>query len=291
MPLWVASVQPLLIAAVLLWAGVGKLAGRQSADAARRSALAQLLGPERAVPAYTLVGFVEVALGAALALPPAPRAEAAVAAALHVGFLAYLGYAKVAAPESSCGCLSAQRAPVRWRGFARAGLLLLAALAALTTTEFWLAAATEHPLAATVLLLAEAAAVVALSAELDGYWLVPLRRLKVRLTHPLPTGSFEVPIASTVEQLHRSGVYRRIADLIESDVREHWDEGEWRIVCFTARYQGRVGSAVFAVPRLSYQPGAVRVAIVDEETREVLLSLNPIPDPVAEAGWPVPAPA
>lgn len=285
---WVAAIQPLLIATVLIWAAAGKLASRRAPDAARRSALAQLVGAGRAVSAYRLVGVLELGVGAALVLPPALRAEAAVAAALHVGFLAYLGYAKLAAPASSCGCLSAQRVPVGWRGFARASVLLVAALGATTTTGFWLGAVTDRPLAAAALVLAELALIVGLSAELDGYWLMPLRRWKVRLTHPLPTGSFEVPIASTVEQLQRSGVYRRVSDLIGSDVREHWDEGEWRIVSYTARYQGRVGSAVFAVPRLRYDPRAVRVAIVDDETDETLLALDNIPDPVAEAGWPVP---
>lgn len=289
MVLWVASLQPVVVGAVLIWAAVGKLFSRYAATAARRSALTNLLGEERALPAYRLVGVAELAIGAALVLPPALPAEALVAAGLHIGFLGYLGYAKVAAPESSCGCLSAQRAPVGWRGIARAGALLIAALAAATTTTAWHETLLAQPFAAITVLVAEAVVVIGLSAELDAYWLLPLRRLRVRLTHPLPTGSFDVPLASTVEQLQRSGVYRRVAPTISSDVLDHWDEGDWRIVSYAARYDGRLASAVFAVPRLRYEPGAVRVAIVDEETHATLLSLDSVPDPIAEAGWPVPA--
>ena len=88
--------------------------------------------------------------------------------------------------------------------------------------------------------------------------------------------------------MQRSGVHRRVAAIISSDVLDHWDEGDWRIVTYAARYDDRPASAVFAVPRLRYEPGAVRVAIVDEETNATLLSLESESDPIAEAGWPVP---
>jgi hypothetical protein len=103
-----------------------------------------------------------------------------------------------------------------------------------------------------------------LSAEFDPAWLVPLRRLRVRLSHPLAGTGFEVPLQSTVQQLQRSDAYRQVARLLVSDVREHWDEGEWRLLCYTARRDGRAATAVFAVPRLRYEPAAVRVALVDE---------------------------
>jgi hypothetical protein len=128
--------------------------------------------------------------------------------------------------------------------------------------------------------------VAVLSPEWDGYWLMPLRRWKVRVTHPLRRRTDEIPLTVTVAQLQRSGVYGQISRLITSDVREHWDEGEWRIVCYGARLRGEEVSAVFAVPRTRFEPGAVRAALVAESTGATVLSLDPVPDPVAEAGWP-----
>jgi hypothetical protein len=166
---------------------------------------------------------------------------------------------------------------VSWRAFARAGMLAGACALIPWAATGWPAALAERPLGAAAILLAEAAALVALSAELDPVWLVPLRRLRLRLAHPLARtrslgpiparpigGGFEVPLQSTVQQLQRSEAYRRVARLLVSDVREHWDEGEWRMLCYTARQDGRPTTAVFAVPRLRYEPDAVRVALVDE---------------------------
>jgi hypothetical protein len=130
-----------------------------------------------------------------------------------------------------------------------------------------------------VVLVAEALVCVALSGELDRYWLRPLRRLKVRLTHPLgaTAGSFEVPLASTVQQLLRSPAYRSVGELLRSDVLDHWDEGEWRFLSYTAAYAGRPATAVFAVPLPRYEPDAVNVAVVDEEKGETLYKPDLLP--------------
>ncbi|MFF5073456.1 hypothetical protein ACFY2R_20225 [Micromonospora olivasterospora] len=72
-------------------------------------------------------------------------------------------------------------------------------------------------------------ACAALSPELDRRWLLPLRQLRVRLTHPLRGGS-GVPLLASVQQLQLSEAYRRVAPLLRSDVQEHWDDGEWRFV-------------------------------------------------------------
>jgi hypothetical protein len=119
--------------------------------------------------------------------------------------------------------------------------------------------------------LVEAMVFVALSAELDRYWLMPLRRLKVRLTHPLAgTASFEVPLAATQQQLLRSTAYQQVNPYLRSDIRDHWDEGDWRFVSYTASYDERPATAVFAVPRLRYEPDEVRVALVDDDSGETL---------------------
>ncbi|WP_155370577.1 MauE/DoxX family redox-associated membrane protein [Catellatospora vulcania] len=287
---WIAPLQPLLLGIVLLWSARLKLLSPHAAAAAGRSALAKLVGDTRALPAYRLVGAGEAALALVLLAPPALPAEALAAAALSLGFTGYLAYARVAAPDSSCGCLSATRTPVRWRSFARTGALLAASMLALPAAGSWFDVLRGRPLPAAALLLAETALLVVLSPELDRHWLDRLRQLKVQVTRPLPAGGFDVPLDSTVEQLHRSPVWRETAALLTSDLREHWDDDDWRILVFTARHHGQEVAAVYAVPRLRYQPAAVRVVLVDEPTGQVLLTLESPPDS-PEPDWVLPSPA
>ncbi|MFJ8582206.1 MauE/DoxX family redox-associated membrane protein [Micromonospora sp. NPDC093277] len=272
----IAALQPLVVGAVLIWSSRVKLFSRHAAAAANRSALVRLLGQRRALPAYRLLGGVELTLGALLLLPPVLRLEAIAATVLAVGFLGYLAYARQAAPTSSCGCLSARSAPVSGRSLGRAALLVAAGALAAVAPAGWPGALSERPLAGTAMLVAELAAVVALSPELDAAWLLPLRRLRARLTHPLRGGS-GVPLLATVQQLQLSDVYRRIAPLLRSDVREHWDDGDWRFVGHAARYQGRPVTAVFAVPLADREPDAVRVAVVDDASGQTVLSLAGAP--------------
>src|SRR3954447_15353153 len=99
---WPASVQPLFIGGTLLWSGGLKCFARSARRSAERSALASLVGDGRVLSAYRLTGVLELALAALLLLPPAHPAETAAAALLGAGFLAYLTYARVVAPDSSC---------------------------------------------------------------------------------------------------------------------------------------------------------------------------------------------
>jgi hypothetical protein len=266
---WPASVQPLFIGGTLLWSGGLKCFGRSARRSAERSALASLVGEGRALPAYRLTGALELALAAVLLIPPAYTAEPVAAAVLGAGFLAYLAYARIFAPDSSCGCLSKQRTPVTWRSFARAGLVLAAALLG-TQAGSWWGAGLARPLTV-VLLVAEAAALVALSPEFDRAWLLPLRRLRIRLRHPLAERSFEMPLESSLQQLLVSPAYRQVSGLLRSGLRETWDEEDVRVLCYTAEYDGTSATAVFAVPLRHYRPEDVRVALVDESTESTLL--------------------
>jgi hypothetical protein len=266
---WFASLQPALVGGVLLWASAVKLFAGSAPLAARRSALSRLVGAERSLVAYRVVGTVELMVGALLVLPPAHPAEALAAVALGVGMLAYLGYAKVAAPTSSCGCLGEQHAPVRWRSFARAGLLAALSALAVLNAGWWGQSLIDSPLATAMMLAGELAAIVALSPELDRRWLLPLRRLRLRYSHPLAGRAFAVPVESTVQQLMKSDAYRSVADLLRSDLLDTWDEGEWRILTYSARPDTGPVTAVFAVPRLRYDPDLVRVALVAEEREPV----------------------
>jgi hypothetical protein len=204
--------------------------------------------------------------------------EAVAATGLAAGFLGYLGYARRAASESSCGCLSSRRTDgVSWRSFARVGLLLLAGLLATQAAGYWWDVVATRPLLAAVVLLVEAVAVVMLSPELDSHWLPPLRELQVRLPRPHFGGS-GVPLHFSVRQLKKSPAYQRVGRLLNSDVLEHWNDEEWRIVCYSARYQGRPATAAFAVPLLRYDPAAVRVALVDEFAGATLLTVAREPE-------------
>ncbi|HEX6356921.1 MauE/DoxX family redox-associated membrane protein [Actinophytocola sp.] len=258
---WLASTQHVVVGVVLLWASGFKLLHRNASATARRSVLAKLVGTERVVRAYRAVGVVEAVVALLLLAPPAYPAEAYAAAVLSAAMLAYLAYGKWKAPDSSCGCLGEKHTPVRGRGFARAGLLLVTSAFAATATG-----APDRPFATLGVVLVELGVVVALSPELDHRWLLPLRRWRVRVRHPLATTrAVEVPVESTVRQLWKSTAYQSVVEQLTSDLLDHWDEGEWRLLAYAARTPSGPATAVFAVPRLAYEPDRVRVALVPEE--------------------------
>ncbi|TDE34092.1 hypothetical protein E1295_37335 [Nonomuraea mesophila] len=251
----IAASQPYVIALFLVWAGLMKLLSRRMRAGAGHTALARLVSPARAVPAFRLVALAELAVAAALLLPPLLPLEAAAAAALCAGFLAYLTYAHVAAPAASCGCLGAHSRPVDLRAFARAAFLLLASLLALPAD----AGPPLVPLA-----LAETAVLLALSSELDRHWLVPFRRLLVRLRRPLAAGpAGDVPLATSLHLLYHSPAYCSASAQLTTDVQETWDEDGLRFVVYGARER----TAVFAVPLAGDDPSAVRVSLVREPTQ------------------------
>jgi hypothetical protein len=264
---WLASTQQAVVGGVLLWASAFKLFHRNASAAARRSVLARITGKERAAGAYRAVGAVEAVAGLLLLTPPVLVVEAYAATALSVAMLGYLAYGKVVAPDAGCGCLGDKEAPVTARGFVRAGLMVALSLLAVTGSAWWPA---ERPLATIGLVVAELAVVAALSPELDHRWLFPLRRWRLRMSHPLANRAVVVPLESTVQQLWKSGAYQSVVTQLSSDLLDHWDEGEWRLLAYAARTESGPATAVFAVPRLDYRPDDVRMAMVAEE-REVLV--------------------
>ncbi|SDM22729.1 MauE/DoxX family redox-associated membrane protein [Allokutzneria albata] len=260
------SSQVLVVAIVLAWTGGVKLLGPSPALAARRTALDRLVGKGRELAAYRAVGVVELLIATALALPPVEVAEGLAATALALGFVAYLLYARQVRPESDCGCMGGKGGPIGWRSLSRAGLLVL--------TSAMAAGAGPEP-TSPVVVLAGLAVFVALSAELDRYWLLPLRRLRVRLSHPLAGLPSRVPLAAGVEQVERSPAYRAVAGLLRSDVRDTWIEGEWRFLSYSARHRDRAATVVFAVPTDRFAPEEVQAALVDESTEETLWRFAP----------------
>lgn len=282
-----AAIQAVLLAVVLAWSGRLKLADRSTRLRAAEGALGKLVGKGRAPLVYGAVGVVEIAIAALLlggglagtvpALDTLPQFAAASAAVLSVGFLGYLGYVRLFAPTSSCGCVSARQSPVRARSFARAGMMLAAAMLSLLVGDSWVTGLTAHPVGCVALVVAELVAVVLLSPEADRSWLLPLRRLRARFRpHPLAGMAFDLPLASTLRQLQRSTAYQQVGALLRSDVIDSWDSDEWRIVCYHARHGGAEKTAVFAVPRLRYEPDAVKVVFVDEEAGHGSVDPGPV---------------
>ncbi|WP_350277605.1 MauE/DoxX family redox-associated membrane protein [Kribbella sp. HUAS MG21] len=253
-----AAAQPLLIGVLLLWSAYGKFADPAQAE---RTALPRLVGESRARPAYRTVAGVETLIALPLLLPPFWAIEAFAAAALSVGFTGFLIYSKIVVPEASCGCMKASAKPVGHRAIARALLLLATAALAITADSGWWSAG-----AGLSVLVVEAAAFAMLSAELDRYWLLPLRRFRIRLSHPYAgTASTGTPLVATQRRVLLSPAYRAVDGMLRSDIHDYWDDEDWRFVSYGARYDGRTATAVFAVPHRDTAPESIRVAVVDEE--------------------------
>ncbi|SED09625.1 MauE/DoxX family redox-associated membrane protein [Streptomyces melanosporofaciens] len=288
----VCALAPLVLAGVLGPAGAGKLFGRGTARQAPRTALARLLRDGgRAALVLRALGAVELLLAAALLAPPATPLPGAAAALLGAGFLGYLGYARAAAPGSSCGCTARQDAPFTWRAFARAAAVLAGGVATALAQQPWWTAAARRPAAALCLVLAAAAVLTALSADPDRRWRMPLRRLRLRIAgHPLAatgnrlaaaryplaaTGTLAaVPVAATVELLERSRAWQSASRVVRSALLDHWDDGGWRILQFAGVHGGGTAArpvlVLFAVDAAAsldtVREPAVRVSVIDADS-------------------------
>jgi hypothetical protein len=114
-----------------------------------------------------------------------------------------------------------------------------------------------------LLLVAETALLITLSAELDYLWLYPLRRLRVRVRHPLAGAPDIVPLQASVSTLLRSYAWRKTSHLVASDILDHWDADGHRILIYNARRpDGGSGTVLFAVP-LDGDATAIRFSFID----------------------------
>jgi hypothetical protein len=275
---------PLVLAGALAWTGGAKLRSR-AARQAEDTALARLLpGPRAAALALRAVGAAELVVAAALLLVPLWPLTAVATAALGIGFLGYLGYAKATAPESSCGCASARHTPVTWRSFARAGLVATVGAGCAAAQAPWWSATAHRPAAAAVIVLIVAAVFAVTSSELDNRWLLPLRRARIRLFgHPLAGPAGEVPLAATVELLEASLAWQTMTPIIRSGLVDHWDSDGWRILRYTGVHEDpawpRPVSVVFAVDATvtleTVNEPVIRVSVVDEELQETIPTPSP----------------
>ncbi|MQA77498.1 MAG: hypothetical protein GEV10_03290 [Streptosporangiales bacterium] len=276
-----ASALAVATAALLTWTGVVKLlAPGEGALTGLRAVLGR---PALTRGVVRAAGVAELAVAAALLAAPAPVAGIA-SAVLGLAFLGYLARLRHVAPGASCGCTGAA-APVTWRSFARAGLVAASGVLVAVAGTPWWRAALDRPGVVALALTAVLAAYVATSPEADGRWLLPLRRLRVRiLGHPLreagsgSSGSGPVPVAASVDLLESSLAWQSAAHLVRSSLREHWVVDDWRVLRYAGRHEtageSRPVSVLFAVDARASTCAphgtAVRVTVVDDETERVL---------------------
>ncbi|MFF2958722.1 MauE/DoxX family redox-associated membrane protein [Streptomyces sp. NPDC057963] len=285
------SLAPLVLAGLLGWTGVVKAFGRGTAQQAPKTALARMLrSSERATTVLRATGAGELLIAAGLLAVPANPVPGAAAAALGTGFLGYLGYGRTVAPESSCGCSASDDTPITWRAFARAAVVVVGGVTAAVAQDTWWSALSGRSAGALVFLAGAAAVLVALSADLDRWWLLPLRRTRLRVFgHPLlgTAGRNQVPVAASVELLENSLAWQAAAPVVRSALLDHWEDGGWRILQYSGVYGDRENArpvaVVFALDatlgRDTGDDPIVRVGYVDAESGETVATdeLNAVP--------------
>ncbi|MDT0379506.1 hypothetical protein RM572_12095 [Streptomyces sp. DSM 42041] len=276
------SLVPLALGALLGWSGAGKMFGRSPERQAAGTALERAFGDLRgAVRALRAVGAAELAVAAALLAAPGAAVTGPAAFCLGAGFTGYLTWAKVTAPESSCGCTAREDVPVGPRAFLRAGLVVAGGAAVVAGPAFgwqpWWDALAGHPFASASVLAAYGLVAAGLFTPPDRY-LLPLRRLRLRLLgHPLGGDGdpAHVPVEATVELLERSLAWESASGIVRSGLADHWDDDGWRFLHYTGAHDtgardARPVSVLFALDARATVDGtpvpAVRVTVVDEAT-------------------------
>ncbi|MFF1421511.1 MauE/DoxX family redox-associated membrane protein [Streptomyces sp. NPDC058280] len=274
------SLAPLVLAGLLGWPGAVKLFSRGTVLQAPKTALARMLSSsERAALVLRGVGAGELLIAAGLLAVPTNPVPGAAAAVLGVGFLGYLGYGRALAPESSCGCSANEDTPITWRAFARAAMVLVSGVTAAAANGTWWSTVSERPAGSLGFLATAAVVLIALSADLDRWWLLPLRRARLRVFgHPLFGTATEdrVPVAASVELLENSLAWQAASPVVRSALLDHWEEGGWRFLLFSGVYGTQEGarpvSVVFALDATSSRdtPGdpLVRVSFLDADSGE-----------------------
>lgn len=274
-----SGLAPVLLAALLAWTGAVKVFGTRTARQAPKTALARMLrSSERARAVLRATGGAELVIAAGLLALPGSAVPGAAAAVLGAGFTAYLGYGRRIAPEAGCGCSANESAPITWRAFVRAGCVVAGGVAAASAGTAWWTLVAERPVASAAVLAVGAVVLTLLSVDQDRYWLLPLRRARLRLLgHPLTgtvPGTERVPVAASVELLENSLAWQAASPVVRSGLLDHWEEAGWRVLLYSGLYEGGSGvkpvSVVFALDATASLDGtgepAVRVSVVDADT-------------------------
>jgi hypothetical protein len=275
-----SNLAPLVLGVLLAATGAGKAFGRQVARQAAGTALVRILNDgRRATLVLRTVGWVELVVAAGLLAAPAAVVPAVGATVLGAGFVGYLGYARVTAPESSCGCTARANGPITWRAFVRAGLVAAGGAVAIAAHTAWWSQVARHPLSSVAFVVVTAVVLAALSTDLDHLWLVPVRKLRLRVFgHPLIGYGDDVPVAASVQLLENSIAWLAAAPIVRSSLLDHWEDNGWRFLQFAgvheAAGEARPVTVLFAVDSrdtIDTAPNpAVRTTVIDDLTQEPL---------------------
>jgi hypothetical protein len=172
-------------------------------------------------------------------------------------------------PDSGCGCFGElSDTPVGLRTIARSGLLCASAVATIglpplrmpsspAEAELWLAA-----------LAFELALIAFLSPELG--------EILVRLGYSEPCELRRLPVRRTMAALHSSAQWRKYQGQVGTKApADVWREGCWRFAVYPGIVRGRPVDIVFAIYLQARRP-AVRAAVIDADTDEVLAPVGPL---------------
>jgi hypothetical protein len=276
----IREVQIPLLAALLVGACLAKLARVLRARSVEAGIGPTALFPLRLQrPVAMAMCAAEMSLGIGLVVT-AGRLGAGTPATVVRGLTALLFVTAVGGlielrqhrPDVGCGCFGdLSTAPVRLRTVARSGLLALAAAVSIGAPPLHLPRP-GTPLALRLgLLAAELAVIAALSPEIG--------EALVRLGYSEPCELRVLPAERTLAALRGSRTWRRHAGVLSSEQPvDVWRELCWRYLVYPGRYGGRDVEVVFAVYLRTRRP-AVRAAVVDAVTGEVLPPLHLLPAP------------
>lgn len=269
-----AAAQALVVAAVILWAGLWKTTFPRAHAAARRSALARILrGEQRAVSAHVALGVCEMTVAILLlALPSARTLAVGLATLLTLGFVGYLILAWRIDPQAPCACMGGRTTTtISWDALLRAGALLVMSLAGWPVREFWGAALLAAPLVVPVLAL-EVGLLWALSPEFGGAGvsIIPQLRRTLRLRLDPTCARARQDIAAIERALQSAEAYRGLRPTLGART-DAWREGCWDYIAYSTLYDRQAATVVFTAP-VFFDPREVSAAVVSDADNSVLLT-------------------
>jgi hypothetical protein len=263
---WLSEIQPLVLGCILIWAGAWKIGVSSASQAALKSALANIVSPRIAQLSHRFLGLIEFAVGWALLLPPNCKGEKFGVLALGLGFLLYLGLAKLLAPSRPCACMGSKEVPISWRSFGRAGLFFIMAALSGEAETFWLQALRGQPLLV-VLAFAEFLLFLAFSPDIEWRWKKPLfSKNFIRIED---CAFAPEPLSKSLKLLKKSDAFKEFQPFIRGELIDYWREGCWRFFCFPACWDSLEAMAVFAVP-IGGHPQQIRAVLVAGEETQVI---------------------
>lgn len=247
----IAAAQVLVLATVLLAAGIAKLASRNPTEG-----IAALVRPRHARRLNVAVASAEIAVGIALFVAPVlvVRIVAALMLVAAAGVVLHLRRVR---PAAGCGCFGGlSKAPIGWRAVARTVAFAVLAVAVIPFPP-------QFSVYAVIIAVAELAVMVAVSPELA-------ERKPAVVEDKMHCSVRRVPHEQTVAALHASAQWREHLPLLDAaEPVEAWREGCWRFFSYPATVDGEAAHAVFAV-LVEGTPPPVKVALVTATDDRIL---------------------